>query len=239
MSFSPINFLTTGIIEQLPWENVELLSLRSNLLQASLRVLPPFLQFFSVSQNKLTGPSSSCNLSFVVYVDLSNNSLSVAVPENLVNSTLNVLDVRMNKFRGSIPQTFPEDCNFNNLYLNGNQLEGPLPPSLVSCGYLNALDVGNNKINVNFPDWPADLAKLQVLILRSNRFHGLVGNSNSNAGYLFPKLLIIDLSHTAFAGLLPTEYFQKFQCMMHVDNKMEYMVQVYLAEYYSAIHLLC
>lgn len=158
------NFLT-GIIEQLPWENVELLDLRSNLLQGSLRVLPPFLQFFSVSQNKLTGPSSSCNLSSVVYIDSSNNSLSVVIPENLVNSTLNVLDLRMNKLRGSIPQTFPEDCNFNNLYLNGNQLEGPLPPSLVSCGYLNALDVENNKINVNFPDWSADLPELQVLIL--------------------------------------------------------------------------
>ncbi|KAH9804106.1 Receptor-like protein 7 [Citrus sinensis] len=154
-----------GIIEQLPWENVELLDLRSNLLQGSLRVLPPFLQFFSVSQNKLTGPSSSCNLSSVVYIDSSNNSLSVVIPENLVNSTLNVLDLRMNKLRGSIPQTFPEDCNFNNLYLNGNQLEGPLPPSLVSCGYLNALDVENNKINVKFPDWSADLPELQVLIL--------------------------------------------------------------------------
>ncbi|KAL9444629.1 hypothetical protein AB3S75_017756 [Citrus x aurantiifolia] len=157
-----LNFLTFA---QLPWENVELLDLRSNLLQGSLRVLPPFLQFFSVSQNKLTGPSSSCNLSSVVYIDSSNNSLSVVIPENLVNSTLNVLDLRMNKLRGSIPQTFPEDCNFNNLYLNGNQLEGPSPPSLVSCGYLNALDVENNKINVNFPDWSADLPELQLLIL--------------------------------------------------------------------------
>lgn len=157
------------------------------------------------------------------------------IPENLVNSTLNVLDLRMNELRCSIPQTFPEDCNFNNLYLNGNQLEGPLPPSLVSCGYLNALDVENNKINVNFPDWSADLLELQVLILWSNRFHGPVGNSNSNARYLFPKLLIIDLCHTAFAGLLPTEYFLNFKCMMLVDNKIEFMVQVYLAEYYSAI----
>ncbi|KAK9212809.1 hypothetical protein WN943_002191 [Citrus x changshan-huyou] len=118
-----------------------------------------------VSQNILTGPSSSCNLNSVVYVDSSNNSLSVVIPENLVNSTLNVLDLQMNELRCSISQTFPEDCNFNNLYLNGNQLEGPLPPSLVSYGYLNALDVENNKINVNFPDWSADLLELQVLIL--------------------------------------------------------------------------
>lgn len=39
------NFLT-GIIEQLPWENVELLDLRSNLLQGSLRVLPLSCSFF-------------------------------------------------------------------------------------------------------------------------------------------------------------------------------------------------
>ncbi|KAK9221144.1 hypothetical protein WN944_009569 [Citrus x changshan-huyou] len=38
----------------------------------------------------------------------------------------------MNKFSGSLPQTFAKSCVLTSLNLNGNWLEGPMPPSLVN-----------------------------------------------------------------------------------------------------------
>ncbi|KAK9221145.1 hypothetical protein WN944_009570 [Citrus x changshan-huyou] len=38
----------------------------------------------------------------------------------------------MNKFGGSLPQTCAKSCVLTSLNLNGNWLEGPMPPSLVN-----------------------------------------------------------------------------------------------------------
>ncbi len=72
------------------------------------------------------------------------------------------------------------------LFFNGNQLEGLLPKSLVNCTDLEVLDLGNNKINDFFPFWLAALPNLKVLILKSNWFHGPVGN-HKTSGKFFTK----------------------------------------------------
>ncbi|KAL5803961.1 hypothetical protein ACOSQ3_030761 [Xanthoceras sorbifolium] len=68
-------------------------------------------------------------------------------------------------------------------------------------------------INDTFAHWLATLPRLQVLILRSNRFHGTLGNSTT--GLPFPKLQILDLSHNGFTGHLQTRFFKSFQAMMN------------------------
>lgn len=109
--------------------------------------------------------------------------------------------MRMNNFNGKISQKFVKSCNLTSLNLNGNRLEGPLPLSLVNCHHLEVLDVGNNQINDNFPNWLEILPELQVLILRSNRFWGPIGDNTTIVP--FPRLRIIDLSHNEFTGVLP------------------------------------
>ncbi|XVF03652.1 hypothetical protein REPUB_Repub05bG0011600 [Reevesia pubescens] len=58
--------------------------------------------------------------------------------------------------------------------------------------------------------------ELQVLVLRSNSFHGPIGNAKTESP--FSKLRIPDLSHNEFSGVLSTSYFKSFKSMMNLDN---------------------
>ncbi|KAK9221111.1 hypothetical protein WN944_009536 [Citrus x changshan-huyou] len=176
------------------------------------------LTYLRLSGNHLEGPlpPSLINCVNLQFLDVGNNSLSGPIPEYLGNSTLEVLDMRMNKFSGSLPQTFGKSCVLESLKLNGNRLEGPLPPSLVNCRHLEVIDVGNNQINDTFPHWLDILPELQVLTLRSNRFRGPIGDTKTRVP--FPKLQIIDLSYNRFTGVLPIWYLNGFKAMMHGDD---------------------
>ncbi|KAL5764871.1 hypothetical protein ACOSQ2_017465 [Xanthoceras sorbifolium] len=93
---------------------------------------------------------------------------------------------------------------------------------------LEVLDIGNNKLTDTFPYWLGTLPKLQVLVLRSNKFFGF--------------LRIIDLSNNNFNGVLPTRYFASLKAMMNVDvakSKLEYMRNYnYYYSYYDSIFMI-
>ncbi|KAM4080578.1 hypothetical protein ACJW30_11G028100 [Castanea mollissima] len=219
-----LSFNSLTSVGHLPWKQLEYLDLRSNLLQGPLPVLPLGISFFSVSRNNLTGhiPSLICNLSLVKYLDLSYNHLNNVIPSclgNLSNHLID-LDLQSNNLHGTIPTTIAKGCYLRSLKLNGNQLEGPLPQSLVHCRKLEVLDFGNNKINSTFPRWVETLPELRVLILRSNNFHGALGNPKTK--FPFQNLRIIDLSHNEFHGHLPTNVFKYLKAMMNASaNKGE------------------
>ena len=195
-------------------------NLRDNLLQGPFPTLNfSNLQFIFFSNNNLTGeiPSLICNAIYLQVLDLSHNNLSGMIPKCLVNSTtLSVLDLRMNSTHGNILAIFVKRNNFRNINLNGNLLEGPLPQSLVNCIDLEVLDLGNNKINGAFPYWLGSLQKFQVLVIRSNRFQGCIGNPKTK--FPFPNLRIIDISNNQFNGPLPITYFEYLKAMMNVDE---------------------
>ncbi|GLT35794.1 hypothetical protein SLA2020_102170 [Shorea laevis] len=89
---------------------------------------------------------------------------------------------------------------------------------------LEVLDVGNNSIEDTFPHWLESLPELQVLVLRSNKFHGFVQSTKESPS--FPKLRVLDLSSNDFHGPLAVQYIENFKAMMDPhgeDGSLEYM----------------
>ncbi|XP_017979770.1 PREDICTED: protein BRASSINOSTEROID INSENSITIVE 1 [Theobroma cacao] len=221
------NFLTT--LGHFPGKNLDVLDLRSNLLQGPILSTclnnqspnpPQSLIAFYVSKNKLTGniPLLICNWSSLLILDLSRNNLSGTIPECFGNlsSSLMVMNLEMNNFHGKMPDSFRGN-NLEILLLNDNKLEGLLSRSLANCSSLKLSNLRNNKFTDTFPHWFASLPNLQVLLLRNNRLHGPMPNSIASSN--FSALQIIDLSHNELNGPLPTKFFQNLRAMKDIPEE--------------------
>ncbi|XP_017979760.1 PREDICTED: receptor-like protein 12 [Theobroma cacao] len=212
------NLLTN--VEQFPGKNLQTIDLRSNSLQGPLPTPPQSINHLLISENELTGeiPSGFCNITSPLVLDLSKNNLSGIIPRCLGNyHSLSVLDLRMNNFDGKIPRMCTDEGSLlRSLNLNNNQLEGPMPRSLVDCSELEVLDLGNN-LNDSFPHWLGVLSRLQILVLRSNKFHGPVQNLRGTS--FITSLRIIDLSRNEFNGHLPTKFFQNLKAMKDMHEE--------------------
>ncbi|XP_016718381.1 receptor-like protein 43 [Gossypium hirsutum] len=180
-------------------------------------------QCLSDSNNSFNGEVSSliCNVTFLQILDLSHNNLSGTIPQCFGNlsDSLGFLNLKKNKFYGTIPLTFAKGCQLSNFNLNGNLLEGPLTPSIFNCKGLEVLDLGNNKINDTFPHWLGSLPQLQVLVLKSNHMHGsLCVNSSKSSPFFFSKIQIFDLSSNYFSGPLPVRYINSFKAIINLEK---------------------
>ncbi|TYG72094.1 hypothetical protein ES288_D05G452500v1 [Gossypium darwinii] len=209
-------------VEHFPWKNIDVLDLSSNLISGNLPIPASTINVFLISNNSFNGEVSSliCNAAFLEILDLSHNNLSGTIPQcfgNLSNSLL-FLNLKKNKFYGTIPPTFAMGCQLSNFNLNGNLLEGPLTPSILNCNGLEVLDLGNNKINDTFPHWLGSLPRLQVLVLKSNQLHGSLCVNSSKSIPFFSKIQIFDLSSNYFSGPLPVRYINSFKAIINLEK---------------------
>ncbi|XP_022735517.1 receptor-like protein 12 [Durio zibethinus] len=215
-----LNSNGTSAVYTLP--NLRYLSLPS----CNVSKFPQFLRgsksllYLDLSNNSLSGKVSSliCNMTSLRFLDLSHNNLSGIIPKCLGNlsESLRMLNLQMNKFHGIIPPTFTKGCQLKNLNLNGNQLEGPLTRSILNCRGLEVLDLGDNRINDTFPHWLGSLPELQVLVLRSNQLQGSIQDNRSNLS--FSKIQIFDISSNSFSGVLPVRYLKNFKAMINLTE---------------------
>lgn len=113
------------------------------------------------------------------------------------------LNLGINGFYRTFVVAFTKGNWLRNLNLNGNQIEGQVPLSLLNCRHLEVLNLGKNKTNDRFPHWLKTLLELQVLVLSFNRFHCRIGTSKTKGKHRFPMLSIIDISCNEFTSLLP------------------------------------
>ncbi|KAG7626958.1 Leucine-rich repeat [Arabidopsis thaliana x Arabidopsis arenosa] len=169
----------------------------------------PSMEHLLGSNNNFTGkiPSFICELRSLETLDLSDNNFSGSIPRCMGNlkSNLSHLNLRQNNLSGGLPKHIFEILR--SLDVGHNQLVGKLPRSLRFFSTLEVLNVESNRINDTFPFWLTSLPKLQVLVLRSNAFHGPIHEAS------FLKLRIIDISHNHFNGTLPSDYFVKWSAM--------------------------
>lgn len=85
---------------------------------------------------------------------------------------------------------------------------------------MEVLDLGDNRIVDTFPSWLRRLSKLSVIVLRSNRFYGAVGDivGKNRSAEFFPSLQIIDLASNNFSGNLRPQWFKRLKSMMTKFN---------------------
>ncbi|CAA7032586.1 unnamed protein product [Microthlaspi erraticum] len=128
------------------------------------------------------------------------------------HTTLTDLNLRQNRLSGGLPENVFE--NLRSLDVGHNQLAGKLPRSLIHFSNLEVFNVESNRINDTFPFWMNSLQKLQVLVLRSNAFHGPIHQAS------FLKMKIIDISHNHLIGTLPADYFLNWSAMSSLEVRM-------------------
>ena len=82
------------------------------------------------------------------------------------------LDVSENNFFGEIPSTIGDCLSLQIICLQGNSLEGNLPPSLAFLKDLHYVDLSRNNFSGLIPK---DLQKVSVLLYLNLSFNNLVG----------------------------------------------------------------
>uniref|UniRef100_A0A1J3GBV1 Receptor-like protein 12 n=1 Tax=Noccaea caerulescens TaxID=107243 RepID=A0A1J3GBV1_NOCCA len=188
---------------------------------------PPMVQLLA-SNNNFSGnlPSFICAMRSLFSLDLSNNEFNGSIPRCMGNhkSILSDLILRQNHLSGSLPRNIYQ--SLRSLDVGHNQLVGKLPRSLIHSSTLEVLNVESNIINDTFPFWLSSLPKLQVLVLRSNAFHGKIHRT------WFPKLRIMDLSHNHFNGTLLPNSFKNWNAMSSLEKNKGHFDEKYMGSGY-------
>ncbi|XP_056842471.1 receptor-like protein 35 [Raphanus sativus] len=179
---------------------------------------PSSVTYLFASDNNFTGeiPSFICTLDSLDTLDLSNNNFNGPIPRCIGNlkSNLSRLILRQNRLSGSLPENIYG--NLISLDVGNNQLVGKLPRSLIHSSTLEVLNVESNMINDSFPFWLTSLQNLQILVLRSNAFHGSIQQQTR-----FAKLRIMDISRNNFSGTLPSVFFSSWTAMSTLDEEQD------------------
>ncbi|CAA7027957.1 unnamed protein product [Microthlaspi erraticum] len=178
-----------------------MLDISSNTFQDPFPLLSNSTVYFSGSNNRFSGeiPRALCELVNLDTLVLSNNNFSGSFPR-CFNARISVLHIQNNSLSG----VFPEESvsvYLRSLDVGRNRLSGKLPKSLINCTILEFLNMGDNNFNDTFPFWLSSLANLQILVLRSNKFHGPLSS------------LMFDISENHFTGVLPSDYFASWSAM--------------------------
>ncbi|OVA14257.1 Protein kinase domain [Macleaya cordata] len=158
----------------------------------------------SIPKKKLVGflHSSLGSLSVLRHVNLRNNKFYGSLPVELFNSQgLQSLVLYGNSFSGSIPTQIGNLRYLQSLDLSQNFMNGSIPKSLIQCKRLRTLDLSQNNFTGSLPfGFGSGLIALEKLDLSFNQFTGLIPSDMGNLSSLQGT---VDFSHNNFSGLIP------------------------------------
>ncbi|CAI9112892.1 OLC1v1013396C1 [Oldenlandia corymbosa var. corymbosa] len=161
--------------------NLEVLRLESNQFQGPIFFkLEKFtsLSFLDYSGNSFNSSdklNSLCNLTSLMYVDLSYNQLEGSLPVCLGNLTsLRVFNLGNNNFSGTIPSQLGHLKELTYLCLSSNTINSSIPSEFGNFTEMETLLLDGNQLFGAIPPTLGQLTKLQTLDLSSNSLVGEV-----------------------------------------------------------------
>ncbi|XP_058747534.1 probable LRR receptor-like serine/threonine-protein kinase At3g47570 [Vicia villosa] len=157
------------------------------------------------------------NLSFLVILDLSNNSFGGQLPKEICwLRRLKALEVNHNEFVGGIPIALGELSQLVYLDLSFNNLNGFIPQSIHNLSKLVYLDFEKNSIEGTIPSAVGRLHRLKSLNIGENEMSGLLPKEISNLS----SLAGLFLSSNSFSGPIPEEigYLDQLEYLILANN---------------------
>ncbi|KAK3409841.1 hypothetical protein EUGRSUZ_J01920, partial [Eucalyptus grandis] len=136
------------------------------------------LQEIRLCHNKFTGTIPSHMISpssLIILLNVSHNSLSGPLPPEVGNlKNLISLDVSYNQISSEILTTLGDCLGLEELYMQANRFQGPIP-QLGGLKGIRFLDLSNNNLSGQIPEFLVNLSSsLQFLNLSFNNFEGEV-----------------------------------------------------------------
>ncbi|KAM3762410.1 hypothetical protein ACB098_01G343200 [Castanea mollissima] len=155
-----------------------------------------FCEWFGVSCSRRRQRVTALNLSYV--------GLHGTISPHIANlSFLVSLDLENNSFIGFLPHEISHLHRLRKLQLSSNLLEGSIPPTIHNCQKLEYLNLNYNKFSGGIPKELGMLPKLRDLHLKGNSLNGTIPLSLSNMS----SLEILSLGVNSLTGPFPLVIF--------------------------------
>ncbi|XP_006363779.1 receptor-like protein 12 [Solanum tuberosum] len=202
------NHLEGPISQFFKFGNLKLLSLGINNFYGQLDFLSSNrswtqLEVFEVSSNSLVGPipSDVSGLQSLQSLFLSSNHLNGTIPSWIFSlPSLDELYLNDNYFSGEI-QEFKSKTLWD-VTLKQNQLQGPIPMSLLNQQSLSYLLLSKNNLSGQIASAVCSLKALTVLDLGSNNLKGTIPRCLGEMS----ELWVVDLSNNSLSGAINTTF---------------------------------
>nr|XP_023893205.1 receptor kinase-like protein Xa21 [Quercus suber] len=185
------------------------------------------------------------NLSFLVSLDLTNNSFYGVLPHGISHlHRLRELRLSYNLLEGSIPPTIHNCHKLEYLFLIENNFSGVIPKDLGMLPKLRELHLSDNRLTGTIPSSLSNISSLEMLNLQYNRLTGpfpliifnfsfltvLATTENHFSGTLpmdlcthCPNLKGLYISRNEFSGKLPSQFnnCRELSILSLSDNKFD------------------
>ncbi|XP_015169651.1 receptor-like protein 12 [Solanum tuberosum] len=167
------------------------------------------LQHLDLSHNSLNGtiPSSVFSLPLLSSLSLQHNQFSGLADEFKTNPTLEHLDLSHNQLSGSFPQSLASLTNLSTLILSSNNItvnEG----IQITFPSLEVLQLSSCELK-DFPHFLTNVKSLRILDISNNKVRGQIPNWFS--GMRWDNLWYLNLSHNSLTGHLQLFHFHNLE----------------------------
>ncbi|KAJ0035388.1 hypothetical protein Pint_25821 [Pistacia integerrima] len=182
------------------------------------------LTTLNLGRNKFRGPipDSISGLRKLTTLSMSGNFLSGSIPRGITMlKKLESVDLSYNTLSGSIPAKLSGLRRLIHLRLSHNELSGRIP-DLTASWQLDTLELDNNQLYGNLPNFPASLRTLSL-------------SHNTLSGHITPigklkNLKLLDLSNNRLTGSIRQQILKLSQ-VFHINVSMNLFTGIEVAKF--------